>query len=172
MGTLQSFCRRRKNDEIFCFQLLLHSYLLSSMIMMMCLLLLEDCQTNGNDDLFDILPKNIVWQAAAAVLHNDEDKASFGWDFSRAVADGWCSLVLPPSQAHTICRWSLRFSLCYSTKQCVQLGQNQVVQSYYKLFQEVKKITMAIICTTTVKKVPGIVASLLHPTWNVQSFQA
>ena len=29
----------------------------------------------------------------------------------------------------------------HSTKQCVQLGQNQVVQSFDKLFQEVKKIT-------------------------------
>ena len=126
------------------FQLLLFlSYLLSSM-MMMCLLLLEDCQTNGNDDLFDILPKNIVWQEML-LLSCIMMKIELG---SVEIFQGQLPLMqLSLTSKHTqsvvdLCGFRYATYYTHSTKQCVQLAsQNQVVQSFDKLFQEVKKIT-------------------------------
>ena len=126
------------------FQLLLFlSYLLSSMMMMMCLLLLEDCQTNGNDDLFDILPKNIVWQEMLLLLSCIMMKI----ELQVEIFQGQLPLMqLSLTSKHTqsvvdLCGFRYATYYTHSTKQCVQLGQNQVVQSFDKLFQEVKKIT-------------------------------
>ena len=125
------------------FQLLLFlSYLLSSM--MMCLLLLEDCQTNGNDDLFDILPKNIVWQEMLLLLSCIMMKI----ELQVEIFQGQLPLMqLSLTSKHTqsvvdLCGFRYATYYTHSTKQCVQLAsQNQVVQSFDKLFQEVKKIT-------------------------------